>query len=102
MTLSSRSAQPGRDVTILSPYTGEFRDTERESTFQAERLPETRRHARTLFALSALLNIIFLVSDWRFAGTPHFWVAIPARLAVIGGSLLCLTLWRYARTFPAL
>ncbi len=102
MPLLSRSAQPGRDVTILSPYTGEFRDTERESTFQAERLPETRRHARTLFALSALLNMIFLVSDWRFVGTPHFWIAIPARLAVIAGSLLCLALWRSARTFPAL
>ncbi|BBF68842.1 putative bifunctional diguanylate cyclase/phosphodiesterase [Sphingomonas bisphenolicum] len=89
-------------MTILSPFTGEFRDPDRESAFQAERLPETRRHARTLFALSALLNAIFLISDWRFAGTPHFWVAIPARLAVVAGSLLCLALWRYTRSFSAL
>src|SRR5690606_24523163 len=31
----------------------------------------------------------FLASDWRFAGTPHFQVAIPARLSVVLMSLIC-------------
>lgn len=96
------SDQPGSHVTALSSFTGEFRDPDQESIFQAAQLPETRRHARTLFLMSALLNGIFLFSDWRFSGTSHFWIAVPARIVVIAGSLLCLALWRRARSFPAL
>lgn len=62
----------------LSTISGEFRLAERESAFQSERLPESRRHARNLFILSTILNTLFLLSDWRFAGTAHFWVAVPA------------------------
>lgn len=80
---------------------GEFRSLDREAAFQADRLPESRRHARILFALSALLNILFLLSDWRFAGTPHFWVAIPARGLVIFWSLACLALCRHMHHFRA-
>lgn len=71
---------------------GEFADPAREARFRAERLPETLRHIRLLFAASAVLNALFLVSDWRFAGTPHFWVAVPARGLVIAASLVCLAL----------
>jgi diguanylate cyclase (GGDEF)-like protein/PAS domain S-box-containing protein len=88
-------------VTLLSPFTGEFRDPARESAFQAERLPEYRRHARLLFLLSALLNGLFLLSDWRFAGTPHFWIAVPARVSVVLWSLACLWLCRRMTSFPA-
>jgi len=66
-----------RDVTQLSTITGEFRNPDMEAAFQADRLPESQRHARLLFLLSALLNALFLLSDWRFAGTPHFRVAVP-------------------------
>ncbi|WP_157926093.1 MULTISPECIES: GGDEF domain-containing protein [Methylosinus] len=41
------------------------------------------RQARLLFLLSIALNTLFLASDWRFFGTPHFYVAVPARCAVI-------------------
>jgi diguanylate cyclase (GGDEF)-like protein/PAS domain S-box-containing protein len=51
--------------------------------------------------LSALLNGLFLLSDWRFAGTPHFWVAVPARVAVILWSLYCLSRCRRMTSFPA-
>jgi hypothetical protein len=88
-------------VTALSSFTGEFRDPERESAFQAERLPESRRQARLLFLLSALLNSLFLLSDWRFAGTPHFWIAVPARVAIILWSLYCLSLCGRMRSFRA-
>ncbi|MCA3254339.1 MAG: GGDEF domain-containing protein [Alphaproteobacteria bacterium] len=71
---------------------GEFADPAREARFRAERLPETLRHIRLLFAASAILNALFLVSDWRFAGTEHFWVAVPARGLVIAASLICLGL----------
>ncbi|HUD94466.1 putative bifunctional diguanylate cyclase/phosphodiesterase [Sphingobium sp.] len=88
-------------MTLLSSFTGEFRDPARESAFQAERLPEYRRHARLLFLLSALLNALFLISDWRFAGTPHFWVAVPARMSVVLWSLFCLALSRRMTNFEA-
>lgn len=67
-----------------------FRSSVLEARFEEERLPETRRHARALLIAAALLNIGFLPIDWRFFGTPHFWVAVPARLGVIATALLCL------------
>ncbi|BBD99023.1 GGDEF domain containing protein [Sphingobium amiense] len=89
-------------MTDISTFTGEFRSREREAAFQAERVPESCRHARRLFLLSVLLNALFLISDWRFAGTPHFWVAVPARVAIVVWSLACLYLCRRVTTFPAL
>jgi len=83
----------------LSPIGGEFADAAREAAFQAERLPETVRHARLLFALSAVLNTLFFVSDARFYGDPHFFVAIPARAVVVAISLACFALVPRARTF---
>ena len=78
----------------LSRLSGEFIDRAQEAAFQAKRLPESRRHAHLLFMLSAVLNAIFLFSDWRFLGTPHFWVAVPARIFVVIWSLLCVFLCR--------
>ncbi|MEJ7926837.1 bifunctional diguanylate cyclase/phosphodiesterase [Sphingobium sp. AN641] len=85
----------------ISTLTGEFRDKTRETAFQASRLTESRRHARNLFLLSAALNALFLLSDWRFAGTPHFSIAIPARVAVISWSLVCLYGVRHMTSFAA-
>lgn len=82
----------------LSPLSGEFRNPAREAAFQSERFTETRRHAKLLFVLSAILNTLFFISDWRFAGQPHFYVAIPARAVVVAISLLCwLALMRMRR-----
>lgn len=78
----------------LSRLSGEFLDPEREAAFQAKRVPESRRHAHLLFLLSAVLNAVFLLSDWRFSGTPHFWVAVPARLFVVLWSIFCVFLCR--------
>ena len=86
----------------LSTVGGEFLDPQREAAFQAERLPETLRHARLLFGLAAILNFLFLASDWRFLGDPHFTVAVPARLGVVVISLICLGLAPRATNFPAL
>src|SRR4051812_41699516 len=86
----------------LSTISGEFASPQREAAFQTERLPETSRHARLLFALAAILNFLFLASDWRFYGDPHFYVAVPARLGVVVVSLLCLGVGPRARTFAAL
>ncbi|WP_176596738.1 MULTISPECIES: EAL domain-containing protein [Sphingobium] len=88
-------------MTQLSTITGEFRDPDMEAAFQADRLPESQRHARMLFLLSAILNALFLFSDWRFAGTPHFWVAVPARVAVLLWSLACLSFSRHMVNFRA-
>lgn len=83
----------------LLRFGGEFRDSGREVAFQAARLPETLRQCRLIFLLSALLNALFLISDWRFYGTPHFFVAVPARLAVVFVSLVCMLLIRRAKSF---
>lgn len=88
-------------MTQLSPFTGEFLSPAQEAAFQEKRLAESSRHARSLFILSALLNTLFLLSDWRFAGTPHFWVAVPARVAVILWSIACLSVSRRMTSFPA-
>ncbi|MGO4706908.1 putative bifunctional diguanylate cyclase/phosphodiesterase [Microvirga sp. 2MCAF38] len=81
--MSDTSTQP------LSAIGGEFINPEREASFQSERLPEKFRHLRLLFLLSAFLNTLFLVSDWRFEGTSHFYIAVPARLVVIAIALGC-------------
>lgn len=88
-------------VNELSTISGEFRSPHREAAFQAERLRDSRRHARNLFVLSAILNSVFLISDWRFYGTAHFWVAIPARLCVIIYSLACVRLCARMTHFSA-
>lgn len=98
----ARTARYGEGVTqsLLSPVGGEFIDHEREAAFQQERLPETLRHTRLLFLLSAVLNALFLVSDWRFFGQPHFFVAVPARLVVVALALACLWAIHRADSFP--
>lgn len=80
-------------------FGGEFRDFEVERTFRVARFDETLRQCRQLFMLSALLNTMFLMSDWRFAGTSHFFVAVPARLWVTAFSVLCFMLVRRATGF---
>ncbi len=86
----------------LLTFGGEFRDRAREQAFRAERFGEAWRQARLLLAVSAILNALFLASDWRFHGDPHFYVAVPARLAEVALSLACLAaVWR-ARDVVAL
>ncbi|WP_313809013.1 putative bifunctional diguanylate cyclase/phosphodiesterase [Sphingobium sp.] len=88
-------------MTQLSTITGEFDSPDMEAAFQADRLPESQRHARVLFLLAAVLNALFLFSDWRFAGTPHFWIAVPARITVVLWSLISLSLCRHMTDFRA-
>ncbi len=86
----------------LRPLTGEFYQPEQEASFQRYRLPETIRHARVLLGMSAVLNALFLISDWRFAGDPHFFVAVPARLVVIAAAVVGFVLARRVRDYLAL
>lgn len=85
----------------VSPYSGEFCNRATEAAFQLSRLDISRRHVRMLLLLSAILNGLFLLSDWRFIGTPHFAIAISARTAVIFWSLFCLWMARELRDFRA-
>lgn len=80
-------------------FGGEFRDSAVEDAFRIARLDETLRQCRLLFLLSAVLNTLFLLSDWRFVGTPHVFVAVPARLSVVFFSLVCFALVRRAARF---
>lgn len=83
----------------LFRFGGEFREPAREAAFRDARFAETLRQCRLIFIISAVLNTLFLVSDWRFHGTPHFFLAVPARLAVIVASLVCFALVRRAGRF---
>lgn len=83
----------------LLRFGGEFRDAGREAAFQSARLPETLRQCRLIFAISIGLNALFLISDWRFYGTPQFFIAIPARLAIVFVSVVCSLLIRRVTTF---
>ncbi|MDB5690759.1 MAG: putative diguanylate cyclase [Sphingomonas bacterium] len=75
---------------------GEFRDRALETVFRHAQATENLRHARILLVASAILNTLFLTSDWRFFGTPHFAVAIPARLFVVAAAIVALiALYRY-------
>jgi len=53
-------------VSPISYFSGEFRERKREAEFREHRLPETLNQARLLFIASAILNTLFLASDWRF------------------------------------
>lgn len=83
----------------LFRFGGEFRDPAREAAFRDARFAETLRQCRLIFLISAILNTLFLVSDWRFHGTPQFFVAVPARLMVVFASLVCFALVRRASRF---
>lgn len=86
----------------LTRYSGEFADRGREAAFRTHLLDENLRHARLVFLLTAGLNILFIASDWRFVGTPHMWVAFPARVLVIATGVGCYLLARRASSSRAL
>jgi len=88
-------------VNQLSNFSGEFVDPEHEAEFQRCRFPESVNQVRLLLICSAILNALFLISDWRFYGQPHFYVAVPARCAVVFFSLVCLWLNSRVSDFPA-
>jgi diguanylate cyclase (GGDEF)-like protein/PAS domain S-box-containing protein len=79
----------GGEAALRRP-SGEFRDAALERLFRAGHAVEDFRHARVLLIASAILNTVFLSSDWRFYGSDHFLVAIPARLLVIAAALTAL------------
>jgi diguanylate cyclase (GGDEF)-like protein/PAS domain S-box-containing protein len=76
--------------TALRRSSGEFRDAELEHAFRDMHADEDFRHARVLLIAAAILNLIFLSSDWRFYGSAHFLLAIPARLLVVAAALVAL------------
>ncbi len=80
-------AVPSDGSTALRRPGGEFRARALEALFTAEHAIENHRHARVLLIASAILNTLFFMSDWRFHGTAHFWVAIPARTIVVVAAL---------------
>jgi len=94
--------RPDFDVTettpALSGIGGEFLCAETEARFLQDQAKETFRHANLVLIACAILNTLFLASDWRFAGTPHFWVAVPARLVTVGIALASVGLLRRHRT----
>ena len=81
---------------------GEFRNPIDEALFRAQRLPEYLRLGRLIFSYAAVTNCLFLFSDWRFYGQPHFVPALVARAAILLASLAGLAGLGHVRTFAAL
>jgi diguanylate cyclase (GGDEF)-like protein/PAS domain S-box-containing protein len=71
----------------LSQFSGELADAAQERAFRRAGFRESAAQARLLLQLSIALNTLFLVSDWRFFGDQHFFVAVPARCLVIIASI---------------
>lgn len=86
----------------LLVISGEFASPDREADFQAERLPETRRHARLIFSVGALLYALIIVSDWCYADRTEFWMTFPLRLAIIAASIGCFLAARRVSAFSRL
>lgn len=101
VTISERNAansNGGRQTPEFTSIGGEFLDPACEGAFEWERLGETHRHSRILLIGSVFLNSLFFISDWRFAGTPHFGVAIVARSIVVTLALAGLVAIPYCRS----
>jgi len=91
-----------RNRTPLFALGGEFAQPETEAEYLGARLPETLRHARLTFILAVVANLLFVVSDWRFLGQPHFVPAIVSRAVIIACSLAGLVLAQRCRDVRSL
>lgn len=78
---------------------GEFKEQASERAYRAEHLPEFVRQARSSFLAAALVSPLFLFTDLRFYGHPHFFAAIFSRSTIEFASLLCLFAVTRTRTF---
>lgn len=58
---------------------GEFRAHASEREYRSEHLLEFVLQAQMCFRCAAILNFLFLFSDWRFYGQTHFYYAVSAR-----------------------
>lgn len=72
----------------ISPLTAEFTDAATERSFLAAHLGDTRRHVGMLLLVYALVDALFLVTDFRFLGQSHLYVAMVARTAILAASAL--------------
>lgn len=63
-------------------WCGEYIEHTREAEYRTEHLPEFVRQVRLCLWCSAVANIGFLFSDWRFYGQPHFYFALAARSVI--------------------
>jgi diguanylate cyclase len=66
---------------------GEFVDPVTERVYCAARFGETRRHAAVAMLAWGVVNALFFLSDFRFLGEAHYYVALAARTLVVGVSL---------------
>lgn len=66
---------------------GEFADRAREAEYQAERVAESARHTRLVFAFALFMNLLFYLSDWRHFGHPNFSTVMVARSVIVAASL---------------
>lgn len=71
----------------------------REAAYRGEHLPEYRRLIGLAFFWAVVFNVLFLFSDWRLVGQPHFPATVSARCVLLAVTLACLALVRRVRDF---
>jgi diguanylate cyclase (GGDEF)-like protein/PAS domain S-box-containing protein len=74
----------------LSPITGEFIIRDDETAFRAERFEATIGHARILFAVIAVLNLLYLASEWRFQEPSTLHLVMALRFFIAGTALAAI------------
>ncbi|WP_127088653.1 putative bifunctional diguanylate cyclase/phosphodiesterase [Aquabacter cavernae] len=83
----------------LNAWTGEFVSRDQERAYRVHRTAETLRHARILGVVSLALNLLFMLSDMRLMGTPHYTVALWSRVGIILVALACLFVLRRTQAY---
>ncbi|GAB6036083.1 hypothetical protein JCM15519_06420 [Fundidesulfovibrio butyratiphilus] len=83
-------------------WCGEFKDHVLEAAYRAQRLPETARFVRTVFACAVACNALFYANDLRYLDTPHFLPALAGRTVLVLISAACFVLASRAGTFRRL
>jgi diguanylate cyclase (GGDEF)-like protein len=78
---------------------GEFALPASEAVYREEHLPEFLRQLRLTFLSAAVISPLFLFSDWRFHGQPHFYFAMSARAVIEIASLACFAAIPSVKTY---
>jgi diguanylate cyclase (GGDEF)-like protein len=72
-------------------FGGEYLVRASEEKYRAEHLPEFLHQTQLCFQFTIFINILFVLSDWRFHGQRHFYYAIASRAIIVATSFVCIT-----------
>lgn len=79
-------------------WCGEFEDHALEAAYLAQRLPETARYVRLVFACAVVCNVLFYASDLYDLGAEYFLAAMAERTALVLVSAAAFVLARRVKS----